>query len=83
VQAPAIKTLAADDGPLQMGLFDDHDLAEITHPDYAGQRLIACRNPALATLRVGKRESRIAATEALLATIEPEPKRGTAQAPTR
>ncbi len=69
LRAPAIKALAADDGPLQMTLFDDHDLAEISHPDYPGERLIACRNPALAQLRAAKRESLLAATEALLATI--------------
>jgi hypothetical protein len=69
LRAPAIKALAADDGPLQMTLFDTHDLAEITHPDYPGERLIACRNPALATLRTAKRESMLAATETLLATI--------------
>jgi len=69
LRAPAIKALAADAGPLQMSLFDEHDLAEITHPDYPGERLIACRNPALATLRAAKRESMLTATEALLATI--------------
>ena len=69
LRAPAIKALAADDGPLQMTLFDDHDLAEIHHPDYPGERLIACRNPALAELRAAKRESMLTATEALLATI--------------
>lgn len=69
LRAPAIKALAAQDGPLQMSLFDDHDLAEITHPDYPGERLIACRNPALATLRSAKRESLLTATETQLATI--------------
>ncbi|HEX8760204.1 MAG TPA: IS1634 family transposase [Pseudonocardiaceae bacterium] len=69
LRAPAIKALAADDGPLQMSLFDTHDLAEITHPDYPGERLIACRNPAQAQLRTAKRDSMLTATEALLATI--------------
>ena len=46
-----------------MSLFDTQDLAEITHPDYPGERLIACRNPALAQLRAGKRESLLSATE--------------------
>lgn len=69
LRAPAIKALAADDGPLQMSLFDTHDLAEIAHPDYPGERLIACRNPALADLRAAKRESMLAATETLLATL--------------
>ena len=48
LRAPAIAKLAAEDGPLQMSLFDTQDLAEISHPDYPGERLIACRNPALA-----------------------------------
>jgi hypothetical protein len=69
LRAPAIKALAADDGPLQMSLFDTQDLAEITHPDYPGERLIACRNPAQADRRAAKRDSMLAATEALLATI--------------
>jgi Transposase DDE domain len=69
LRAPAIKALAADDGPLQMSLFDTQNLAEITHPDYPDERLIACRNPAQADLRAAKRDSMLAATEALLATL--------------
>ena len=69
LRAPAIATLAADDGPLQMSLFDTQDLAEITHPDYPGERLIACRNPALAAERARKRHDLLAATEKLLAPI--------------
>ena len=69
LRAPAIKALAAEDGPLQMSLFDAQDLAEISHPDYPGERLIACRNPALAQLRAAKRESLLTATEALLDKI--------------
>lgn len=69
LRAPAIKALAADDGPLQMSLFDTQDLAEITHPDYPGERLIACRNPAQAQQRATTRQSMLAATEALLATL--------------
>ena len=69
LRAPAIKALAAEDGPLQMSLFDTQDLAEIAHPDYPGERLIACRNPALAQLRAAKRESMLTATEALLNKI--------------
>jgi hypothetical protein len=66
---PAIATLAADDGPLQLSLFDTFDLAEITHPDYPGERLVACRNPALAAERARKREALLAATEAAVAPI--------------
>jgi hypothetical protein len=69
LRAPQIATLAAEDGPLQMSLFDTHDLAEIRHPDYPGERLIACRNPALASQRARKRISLLAATETLLDTL--------------
>jgi hypothetical protein len=76
LRAPAITALAADDGPLQMSLFDDQDLAEITHPDYPTERLIACRNPALATERARKRDELLAATEALLAGLADRVARG-------
>jgi hypothetical protein len=69
LRAPQVATLAADDGPLQMSLFDHQDLAEIAHPDYPGERLIACRNPALAAERARKRGELLAATENLLAPI--------------
>ena len=69
LRAPQVATLAADDGPLQMSLFDTQDLAEIAHPDYPGERLIACRNPALAAERARKRHALLAATEHLLAPI--------------
>src|SRR6202171_1218393 len=69
LRAPQVATLAADDGPLQMSLFDTHDLAEIAHPDYPGERLIACRNPALAVERARKRGELLAATEKLLNPI--------------
>jgi hypothetical protein len=69
LRAPQIATLAADDGPLQMSLFDTQDMAEIHHPDYPGERLIACRNPALAAERTRKRHDLLAATEKLLAPI--------------
>ncbi len=69
LRAPQIAVLAADDGPLQMSLFDTQDLAEITHPDYPGERLIACRNPALADERARKRAALLAATETDLGAI--------------
>jgi hypothetical protein len=69
LRAPAIRTLMAEDGPLQMSLFDEQDLAEITSPDFPGERLVACRNPALAADRARKREDLLAATEQLLAPI--------------
>jgi hypothetical protein len=69
LRAPAIKKLMADDGPLQLSLFDQQDLAEITSPDFPGERLIACRNPVLAAERARKREDLLQATEKLLAPI--------------
>ena len=69
LRAPAIKKLMADGGPLQLSLFDQQDLAEITSPDFPGERLIACRNPHLAAERARKREDLLAATEKLLAPI--------------
>ena len=69
LRAPAIAALAADDGPLQMSLFDQANLAEITHPDYPGERLVACRNPALATERARKRLALLEATDTELAKI--------------
>jgi hypothetical protein len=69
LRAPAIKKLMADDGPLQMSLFDQQDLAEITSDDYPGERLVACRNPVLAAERARKREDLLAATEKLLTPL--------------
>jgi transposase len=59
-----------EQGHLQLGLFDQRNLAEITSPDYPGERLVACRNDALAKLRAHKRESLLQATEALLTVIK-------------
>ena len=61
----------ADDGPLQLCLFDQQDLAEITSEDFPGERLIACRNPVLAADRARTREELLAATEKLLAPLSP------------
>ena len=69
LRAPAIRKLMADDGSLQLSLFDQQDLAEITSEDFPGERLIACRNPVLAAGRARKREDLLAATEKLLAPI--------------
>src|SRR6516162_1865420 len=69
LRAPAISKLMADGGPLQMSLFDQQDLAEITSPDYPGERLVACRNPVLAADRARKREDLLQATEKLLAPL--------------
>ncbi len=69
LRAPDIAALAADDGPLQMSLFDQANLAEITHPDFPGERLLACRNPALATERARKRLALLEATDLELTKI--------------
>src|SRR5919204_2944532 len=69
LRAPAIRRLMAGDGPLQLSLFDEQDLAEITSPDFPGERLIACRNPHLAAERARKREDLLQATEQLLAPL--------------
>jgi hypothetical protein len=66
---PAIKKLMADDGPLQLSLFDEQDLAEITSPDFPGERLIACRNPFEAAKRARTRGELLAATEADLEKV--------------
>src|SRR5215831_17704486 len=60
LRAPAIRKLMADDGPLQLSLFDEQDLAEITSEDFPGERLVACRNPVLAAERARKREDLLA-----------------------
>ncbi len=69
LRAPAIRKLMADDGPLQLSLFDEQDLAEITSEDFPGERLVACRNPVLAADRARTREELLAATEKLLAPV--------------
>src|SRR4029077_1373007 len=83
LRAAAIKQLAAAGGPLQPSLFDDRDprsrvegvpgqdrdMAEITSPDYPGERLVVCKNPLLAEERARKRAELLAATEKELARI--------------
>ena len=69
LRAPQIAALAEDQGPLQMSLFDERDLAEITSPDFPGERLVACRNPALAAERARKREALLQSTERQLERI--------------
>ena len=71
LRAPQIQVLAGEGGPLQLSLFDQRDLAEITAPeDFPGERLVVCRNPALAAERGRKRQDLLAATEAELAAIK-------------
>jgi hypothetical protein len=68
LRAPSIQQLA-EGGPLQLSLFDERDLAEITAPAYPGERLIVCRNPLLAAERRRQRENLLAATERALSRI--------------
>jgi hypothetical protein len=68
LRAPQVKALVRG-GDLQLSLFDVQDLAEITSPDFPGERLVACKNPFLEAERARKRESLLAAAEAELAKI--------------
>ncbi len=69
LRAEQIRKLAEDGGPLQPTLFDQTDLAEIEHPDFPGERLIACFNPWLAEERARKRKDLLQATERELEKI--------------
>ena len=75
LRAPAIRALV-EAGDLQLGLFDERDLAEITSPDYPGERLVVCRNGLLAAERSRKREALLAATEDALARVAAMVERG-------
>jgi hypothetical protein len=70
LRAPAIQKLAAEGGPLQLSLFDERDLAEIESADFPGERLIVCKNPALAEERRRKRGELLDATEQDLKDIQ-------------
>ena len=69
LRGPAIRQLA-EAGTLQFSLFDTRDMAEITSPDYPGERLVVCKNPLLAEERRRKRDELLALTEADLRKIE-------------
>jgi hypothetical protein len=68
LRAPAIRRLV-DAGDLQLGLFDERNLAEITSPQFPHERLVVCRNSALAIERARKREALLVATEGALAKV--------------
>lgn len=68
LRSPAIRKLV-EGGFVQMSLFDQRDLAEITSPEFPGERLIVCRNPLLAEERRRKREELLAATEKALEKV--------------
>jgi transposase len=76
LRAPAIQALATETGPLQLSLFDERDLAEISAPEmFPGERLIVCRNRELAAERQRKREELLTATERDLARIQAQVRR--------
>jgi Transposase DDE domain len=66
-----------DGGAIQLGLFDQRHLFEVTHPDFPGERLVACRNPQLALLRAHKRQSLLHATSRELDKVRAMIARGT------
>lgn len=68
LRAPQIRALV-EAGAIQLSLFDETNLAEISHPDYPGERLVVCRNPALAEERARKRGELLAATEGELTRL--------------
>lgn len=68
LRSPQIRLLVASGG-LQLSLFDQQDLAEISHPDYAGERLIACRNPLLAEERARKRQELLSSCQRRLEQV--------------
>ena len=70
LRAPAIQQLAAEGGPLQLSLFDERDLAEIESSDFPGERLVVCKNHALAEERRRKRDELLDATERDLEKIQ-------------
>ena len=75
LRSRAIRKLV-DGGSLQYGLFDERNIFEMKHPDYPGERLVACRNPELAKLRVATRRSLIEATEVELDKVRSMVKKG-------
>jgi hypothetical protein len=69
LRAPAIHSLV-EAGSIQLSLFDQRDLAEVSSPDYPDERLIVCRNPLLADERRRKRRELLEATEQDLLEIQ-------------
>jgi transposase len=76
LRAPQIKALV-EDGALQLSLFDEQDLFEISSPQFPGERLVCCHNPVLAEQRTRKRQELLAATEKELTPIAAATRRAT------
>lgn len=70
LRTDAIRKLVNDQSPLQLGLFDERNLFEFTHPDFKSERLVACRNPELRKLRGHKRKSLLDATSRELKKVQ-------------
>ena len=68
LRAPSIRKLL-EQGTVQLSLFDEQDLAEVTSDEFPGERLVACRNPLLADERRRKREELLQSTEKELEKI--------------
>lgn len=68
--APQVQMLTAEGGPLQLSFFDERDLAEIASPDFPGERLVVCKNHALAVERTRKRNELLDATERDLRKVQ-------------
>ena len=77
LRAPQIKALV-EDGALQLSLFDEQDLVEISSPEFPGERLVCCHNPVLAEQRARKRQELLAATEKELTPIAAATRRAAA-----
>ena len=75
LKAPQIKALTAS-GELQLSLFDETNLAEISSNEFPGERLVVCRNPAVAAERARKREALLAATEDEFSRVKTMVERG-------
>jgi hypothetical protein len=69
LRAPQVQALV-EMGALQLSLFDETNLAEISAETYPGERLVVCRNPHVARERARKREALLAATETELAKVK-------------
>jgi transposase len=68
LKSASIRSLV-EHGQVQLGLFDQRNLFEFAHPDYPGERLVACRNPELARLRAHTREDLLQATQKTLQKV--------------
>jgi transposase len=78
LKSQSLKKLVVD-GVIQPSLFDEENLAEVSHADYPGERLIACRNPVLGRMRAHKRDELLAATSKELTKVQQSVRAGRLQ----